>query len=292
MSHSTTTRRRTRPGLTDQERAERRRRDRERIEQATKELLSSDGWKRWVRVRSRNGLARYSFGNQLLIAMQRPDATFVAGFRAFLELNRCVRKGEKAIRILAPMAVRDSGKETPEETEVDERGRRILFRTVFVFDVAQTEPLPDREPVSLEAPTQPIAGDSHTKMLKPLEELAKEFGYVVSYRTVSGFTDGWCDFKEKTIVVNDALSGNGQVRVLVHELAHASGIGYAEHGRAVAEVLVDTITYIVCSSIGLDVSGSSVPYVAGWGEDGELEAIKGCAELIDRTASQIEGALV
>jgi hypothetical protein len=96
--------------LTDAERAERRQADRDRLEQAARALLSSDGWQHWVRVRSTNGLARYSFGNQLLIAMQRPDSTFVAGFRAFLDLNRCVRKGEHAIRILAPMSVRDREK--------------------------------------------------------------------------------------------------------------------------------------------------------------------------------------
>src|SRR6202049_3819382 len=92
--------------LTDAERAERRQADRDRLEQAARALLSSEGWQRWVRVRSTNGLSRYSFGNQLLIAMQRPDATYVAGFRAFLALNRCVCKGERAIRILAPMSVR------------------------------------------------------------------------------------------------------------------------------------------------------------------------------------------
>src|SRR5579859_7776385 len=111
--------------LTEPERAARRQADRERMEQAARALLSSEGWERWVRVRSSNGLARYSFGNQLLIAMQRPDATFVAGFRAFLELNRCVKKGERAIRILAPMAINDSA-ENVEATEVDEHGRRIL----------------------------------------------------------------------------------------------------------------------------------------------------------------------
>src|SRR5665647_980628 len=93
--------------LSDAERAERREADRNRLEQSARALLDSEGWQRWVRVRSTNGLARYSFANQLLIAMQRPDATHVAGFRAFLALNRCVRKGERAIRILAPMSVRD-----------------------------------------------------------------------------------------------------------------------------------------------------------------------------------------
>ena len=80
--------------LTDAEREARRRADRERLEEAARALLSSEGWQRWVRVRATNGLARYSLGNQLLIALQRPDATYVAGFRAFLDLNRCVRRGD------------------------------------------------------------------------------------------------------------------------------------------------------------------------------------------------------
>jgi hypothetical protein len=103
------------------ERAERRQADRDRLEQAARALLSSDGWLRWVKVRSTNGLSRYSFGNQLLIAMQRPDASYVAGFRAFLELNRCVRKGERAIRILAPMSVGDRGRDA---SEVESEGER------------------------------------------------------------------------------------------------------------------------------------------------------------------------
>lgn len=122
--------------LTDAERTERRQRDRQRLERAARALLSSEGWQRWVHVRATNGLSRYSFGNQLLIAMQRPDATFVAGFRAFLELNRCVRKGESAIRILAPMSVR--GREIAEQQAPasgdSEQQRRTIFRAVAVFD--------------------------------------------------------------------------------------------------------------------------------------------------------------
>jgi UDP-glucose 4-epimerase len=91
--------------LSNDERAARRAADRQQLEQAARALLSSDGWRNWVRVRGTNGLGRYS-RNQLLIALQRPDATFVAGFRAWLELDRCVRKGEKALRILAPMPIR------------------------------------------------------------------------------------------------------------------------------------------------------------------------------------------
>jgi hypothetical protein len=277
--------------LTEAERAERRQADRDRLEQAACALLSSEGWQRWVRVRSTNGLSRYSFGNQLLIAMQCPDATYVAGFRAFLDLNRCVRKGERAIRILAPMSVRENGTEGREGGENREQPRRTVFRSAAVFDVSQTEALPGTEPISLESPCQPIQGDTHVHLLTPLEQLAGELGYSVARRPLDGPADGWCDAHKREIVINDELPANAQVRVLVHEIAHALGIGYSDYGRRRAEVLVDTVTFIVCGAVGLDTSGSSVPYVAGWGESGELDVIRGYAETIDEIARRIEDSL-
>jgi hypothetical protein len=278
--------------LTEDERAQRRRADRDRLEQAARALLSTEGWQRWLRVRSTNGLSRYSFGNQLLIAMQRPDATYVAGFRAFLELNRCVRKGERAIRILAPMSlrVREDTPETP-RSEDGEQPRRMVFRAVAVFDVSQTDPLSDKEPVPLDAQSQPIEGDTYAHLLPALERLAGELGYTVRHQMLDGSADGWCDSAKREIVVNWRLSANARVRVLVHEIAHALGVGYAEYGRRRAEVLVDTVTFVVCGAVGLDTSGSSVPYIAGWGENGELDAIRGYAETIDKLARRIEDAL-
>jgi hypothetical protein len=279
--------------LTKAERAQRRQADRERLEQAARALLTSEGWQRWVRVRSTNGLARYSFGNQLLIALQRPDATYVAGFRAFLALNRCVCKGERAIRILAPMTlrVRDAERVAESTPDASESDRRTVFRAVAVFDVSQTEALPGTQPVALAPPSQPITGASHAHLLDPLERLARELGFTVEHRPLDGSADGWCDVKQRQIVVNAKLSCNGQVRVLVHEIAHALGVGYREFGRGRAEVIVDTATFVVCGSVGLDTSGSSVPYIAGWGEDGALDAIRGCAQTIDEIARRIEDSL-
>ena len=264
--------------LTDAQRAERREADRDRLEQAARALLSSEGWQRWVRVRSTNGLSRYSFGNQLLIAMQRPDATYVAGFRRFLELNRCVRKGEKAIRILAPMTVgaRKRGAAGGEQAVDGEPPRRTVFRAVSVFDVSQTEALPGKEPTSLDSPCQPIEGDTHAHLLPALQALAAELGYRVRAQPVAGAAQGWCDSARREIVVSSSLPAN---------------LGYSEHGRQRAEVLVDTVTFIVCGAVGLDTSGSSVPYVAGWGESGELDAIRGYAETIDGIARRIEETL-
>ena len=93
------------------------------------------------------------------------------------------------------------------------------------------------------------------------------------------------------IVYSSLVAPNAQVRVLIHEIAHVLGISYSTHGRCCAEVLVDTVTYIVCSSLGLDVGASSIPYVAGWGEEDEVAAVREYALTIDILARRIEGAL-
>jgi antirestriction protein ArdC len=275
--------------LTDTERDARRKADRERIEQAARALLTTDGWQRWIKVRATNGLSRYSLNNQWLIALDCAargiTPTYVAGFRAFLELNRCVRKGETAIRILAPVTVKHC------DTDGQETGEtKTFFRTVPVFDVSMTDPLPGKEPVPLSPPSQPITGTSHRHLITPLTAHAAQLGYSVDIRNLpENGPGGWCDPKHKQIVVATGPA-NRQVRTLVHELAHAHGLGY-ELGRERCEVLVDCVTYIVCSSVALDVGGESIPYIAGWGEDGELDAIREYAATIDTIARTLEDAL-
>ncbi|MCW3066445.1 MAG: hypothetical protein JWN32_3617, partial [Solirubrobacterales bacterium] len=234
--------------------------------------------------------ARYSLRNQWLIAIECHargiTPTYVAGFRAFLQLNRCVRKGQKAVGILAPVAIKqrdDAGEETGE--------KKVFFRTVPVFDVSMTDPLPGMEPVPLTPPAQPITGDSHRDLIGPLTKIASELGYSVDVRQLpDGGPGGWCDPKRHEIVVGSGPA-NRQLRTLVHEVAHALGIGYEQYGREQAEVLVDCVTYCVLGSVGLDVGGESIPYVAGWGEDGALDAIREYAEAIDTIARRIEHAL-
>ncbi len=92
--------------------------------------MTSEGWKRWVRVRSQAGLARLSISNQLLVALARPDVTFVAGFNTWLRLGFAARKGERAVAIIAPLPVKERDRLTGEETG----DTMMLFKTVFVFD--------------------------------------------------------------------------------------------------------------------------------------------------------------
>ncbi len=228
--------------LSDEERDERRRADRERLQRSAEQLLSSEGWQRWVRVRSRHGLARLSLSNQLLVALARPDATFVAGFKAWLALGYCVKKGERAIAIIAPLPIKDRDRVSGEETGET----RLLFKTVFVFDREQVAPLPNGTPTPLEPPCQPVTSDSHAHLIEPLVAFAESLGHTVSFESIAGTVGGWCDPKAKRIVIDADAPGNARLRTLVHEVAHALGVGHAEYGRARSEVIVDTVIFSSC----------------------------------------------
>jgi antirestriction protein ArdC len=278
----------TKRGPSEAERAERRARDRERLQQAARELLTSDGWQRWVRARAL--FHNYSLRNCLLLAAQCRergiDARRVAGFRAWLRLGRCVRKGEKGLVVLAPIPVkRRADGEEPDEA-------RVVFRSAFVFADSQTDPLPGVTPAPIEPPCEPLSGDSHRHLLERLQAFAREIDFEVALEPISGSVGGWCDPKRRRIVVDAGLPANAQVRVLVHELAHALGVGYEQFGRARTEVIVDTVTFVVCRAVGLRVDGESVPYVASWGEDGALDAVLEFAETIDALARRLEDVLI
>jgi hypothetical protein len=101
---------------------------------------------------------------------------------------------------------------------------------------------------------------------------------------------GFDDEKGARIVISTDLAPNGKVRTLVHELAHAHGVTYKDYSRGEAEVIVETAGTIVCGSLGLDTSGEAIPYIAGWGESGDLDAIKAHAETVDTIARSIETA--
>jgi antirestriction protein ArdC len=280
MSPSKVARRGSR--FTADERAEyreaKRSEQREQVERAVRELLTSDGWRRWAETRAT--FHRYSFGNCLLIAQQAPQATQVAGFKAWQALGRQVRKGERSIRIMAPMSVKER------DASGDETGERVVFfRAVPVFDITQTdgEPLP-------EAPREPITGDTHERFLEPLTAHAASLGFTVEHEPLE-HAGGYCDAKRQRIVVSSSLAAaNARVRVLVHELAHAHGVSYRDYSREQAEVIVETAAVIVCGSLGLDTSGESIPYIAEWGESGDLDAIKQHAETVDSIARAIEQA--
>ncbi len=265
--------------LTPQERDLRREQDRERIASAVRELRTSDGWLAWLKARSR--FHRYSAQNCMLIAMQKPEATRVAPLKVWNQLGRRVIRGERAIAINVY-----KGSFTVEDANGEEQQLPRFQLRACLFDLSQTdgEELP-------EPPSDPITGTSHARHLNPLMLLAGDLGYDVHMQMVPGRADGYCDSHNKVIVVEETLPANAQVRVLIHEIAHALGIGYAEHGRARAEVLVESVAYIVCGVIGLDTSGESIPYVAGWDDD-DLESLEAFAHVVDDCARKIEAVVL
>lgn len=204
----------------EQKRAGRRRRDRERAREATEALLTTEGWQRWLRARA--VFHSYSLQNTLLLAHQCAERGItprrVGGFRAWLKLGRCVRKGESALWVMAPMAI----KRREGEAEEPDDEKRVFFRSVPVFELSQTEPLPGVEPEPLEPPSVPIDGDSHQHVLGPLSGLAAEIGYGMSYAELDGACGGFCDYRAKQIVIEQRLAPNAKVRVAVHELATPS----------------------------------------------------------------------
>jgi hypothetical protein len=167
----------------------------------------------------------------------------------------------------------------------------MLFKTVFVFDRAQVDPVEGREQAPLGPPCEPPTGDSHARLLAPIRSFVESLGFSVSFESIPGETGGWCDHKARQIVVDARVPANAQLRILIHECAHALGVDYQRYSRAWAEVIVDTVTFLAASSVGLRVDGETVPYVAGWGESGALEAVTEFAETIDRIARQIEDVL-
>jgi hypothetical protein len=193
-----------------------------------------------VRARASKGLARYSLTNQLLVVLQSEGrATFVAGFKQWLRLGYCVKKGERALRILAPMTVKERDRRTGEETGET----KTFFPTVFVFFQEQVAPLPSGEPVPLEPPREPLTGDSHGHLLPPLQSFCESLGYSVSFEELDGPAGGWCDRRSKRIVVDARTPANARLRMLVHETGHALGVDYERYSREQSEVLADTVVF-------------------------------------------------
>ena len=133
-------------------------------------------------MRSQAGLARLSLSNQLLVALARPDATFVAGFKAWLRLGFAVKKGETAIAIVAPLPVKERDRVSGEETGET----RVLFKTVFVFDREQVAPIDGVEQAPLQPPSQPLTGDSHAHLIAPLRAFTESLGFTVSFQPIAG----------------------------------------------------------------------------------------------------------
>ena len=286
----------SRKKLTDDERAARREADRQKAREAVEALKTSEGWQRWLSLRRH--FHRYSLANQLLIALQMPHATHVAGFRAWLKLGYAVRRGERAIKIWVPVPPSKKKLEEWRARGADPVERpRTWFRLGPVFDRSQVEPLPPpAEPVPLDPPIVPLEGDELGWAWPKLVALADEVGSSVTVKALPSGCGGLHDLTTLAIEINEASGTNQRVKTLVHELAHRLVRAEAQDDEAPMtydeeELVVESVAYTVCGTLGIDTSGYSVPYLASWSEDAELETIERAADVIDRIARRIEEAI-
>ena len=245
-----------------------------RFEDAVGAIQDSDSFRRWLDISSR--FHNYSLGNQLLIAMQRPEATYVAGFHAWLKLGRHVLKGEKGIKIMVPLPRKVTNDEGEEE-------RRVTgFGTGRVFDVSQTdgEPLP-----TLEVPT--LDGEAGAELWDGLAGFAASQGVnvsVVDPAELPRDTMGYYVPATKGIVVG-AHGQRQRTKTLAHELGHHIA---RVDDRAENECIAEGIAYIVCGHFGVDTGERSFSYVASWAKDkAVLRTVLGTIQ--SASATLIEG---
>jgi len=243
-------------------------------------LASTEEWRRYLSFQSR--FHRYSFGNVLLIAAQCPGATRVAGFSTWRKMGRPVRKGEKAIWILAPMIARGAGSDPGAEPE----GRVVRgFKFVPVFDLAQTDG--DAIPSACNR----LTGDDAAGHYATLLSVAHSLGFAVEDHRFSGSTNGDCSHSGHRIRIEAANAPAQRVKTLAHEITHALLHGHPE-SRARAELEAESSAYVVCRALGIDSGDYSFGYVTAWagGRDEALAGIRASGERIQRASATILSA--
>ena len=276
----------------------------DRLEQGIMELFDSDRYKEYLRVMSK--FHNYSFNNTLLIAMQKPDASLVAGFQSWKNnFKRNVVKGEKGIKILAPSpfkikqemekidpatqkpVIGADGKPVKEEKEIT----IPAFKVVSVFDVSQTEgkELPD---IAVDELTGDV--DRYKDFFAALEKTSP---VPIAFENIEGGSHGYYHLEDKRIAINEGMSELQTLKTAIHEIAHAKlhdidlnapkDEQQPHVDRRTREVEAESVAYTVCQHYGLDTSDYSFGYVAGWSSGRELSELKSSLETIRSAAAEI-----
>ena len=230
------------------------------VKEGVANIQNSDDWKVCLDMNSK--FWKYSFRNQMLIMLQKRDATHVAGFHKWKEFSRWVKKGEHGIKILAPLIVKAKSQENGEE-EITLKG----FRAVSVFDASQTE--------GKELPSvfHPLKGSAPEGVFEKLWSFTKDQGYTISFQEITDGSYGYLN-KQKEIVLKLGESTAQTMETLCHELGHGL-LGHfdeKELGRDEKELEAETTAWIVCRNLGLETRESSFAYLATWAHDKERDA--------------------
>ena len=289
--------------LTSEKPAEKLKEITDRLEQGIAELFDSERYKEYLKVMSK--FHNYSFRNTVLIAMQKPDASLVAGFSAWKNnFERNVMKGQKGIKIIAPSPYKikqemqkidphtqkpiigKDGKPVTEEKEIT----IPAYKVVSVFDVSQTEgkELPD---IAVDELTGDV--DRYKDFFAALEKTSP---VPIAFENIEGGSHGYYHLEDKRIAINEGMSELQTLKTAIHEIAHAKLHDIDLNApkdeqprvdRRTREVEAESVAYTVCQHYGLDTSDYSFGYVAGWSSGRELSELKSSLETIRSAAAEI-----
>ena len=276
----------------------------DRLEQGITELFDSERYKEYLKVMSK--FHNYSFRNTVLIAMQKPDASLLAGFSAWKNnFERNVMRGQKGIKIIAPSPYKikqemqkidphtqkpiigKDGKPVTEEKEIT----IPAYKVVSVFDVSQTEgkELPD---IAVDELTGDV--DRYKDFFAALEKTSP---VPIAFENIEGGSHGYYHLEDKRIAINEGMSELQTLKTAIHEIAHAKlhdidlnapkDEQQPHVDRRTREVEAESVAYTVCQHYGLDTSDYSFGYVAGWSSGRELSELKSSLETIRSAAAEI-----
>lgn len=233
----------------------------------------------------------YSINNSILIWLQNPDATLVAGYKAWGEkFNRQVRKGEKGITILAPCPHKHVKQIVDADGNVEEREiSYVTYRPCTVFDISQT----DGEDVP--SICNELIGDIEN-FDNLYDKLIMISPVPVEYEDITDGAFGYYSHDLNAIRIKSGMSQMQTLKTLIHEIAHAilhSRDNGEEKGanRVAREVQAESVAYTVCTMMGLDTSGYSFEYVAGWSTGRDVKELVASIEVIRKTAQRIYDGL-
>ena len=273
----------------------------DKLEQGLQDLFNSDSYRNYLSTMSK--FHNYSFNNTLLIAMQKPDATLVAGYKAWQKnFERHVNKGEKAIRILAPTPYkikeeRDKIDPVTQELLLDKDGNPQkeeveitipAFRAVSVFDVAQTDgkPIPELAAKELLSDVE-----GYQDMIRAVEAISP---VPIELEEIAGDSKGYYDREAKRIAVQENMSESQTLKTMIHEVAHSKLHSkeveqdeQMKKDRNTKEVEAESVAYTVCQHFGIDTSDYSFGYIAGWSSGRDTKELRSSMDTIRRTASEL-----
>ena len=268
----------------------------DKLEQGIQDLFDSEKYTSYLKTMAK--FHNYSFRNTLLIVMQNPQASYVAGYGAWqAKFKRQVRKGEKGIKIFAPAPY----KKTVEEKTFDKDGNAHIeekeivvpaFKLTTVFDISQTE----GEDLPMLGTDRLVGNVSdYGKFFETLKNISP---VPISFEDIQGGANGYYHQTEKRIAVQENMSEVQTVKTAVHEIAHAKLHAIPENkGEAVKidrrtrEVQAESVAYTVCQHFGIDTSDYSFGYIAGWSSGRETEELKQSLEVIRNTSAKFIDAI-